>query len=756
MTLCFRIATASVAVLSVAHRAPAIDALPVVSLRVFVSQVGATPVSPGVAVRVVARRMVGILSDHPEEPVISATATREVTLALTPGLWELTAHASGFWGQPEGVFISPGLEIPRHDVVLHIWQAGLLEGSVNFPLGTIPDDFEVVFPRPAEEPGQGPQVGPSIWARCPIQGDNWRCELPAATLDLQLRARYAVPHYLWGVAVPPGRTRNLGALVMQRGSSISGWVRMRDGSASRNCTVVLASVEGTGAPSEPLRSFSSVTNSRGFFQIAGPPPGNYQVVASSGQGAEASAPVMIMKDAESALTSPLILSLPATLDLHFRPQLGPEGKPWTVTVLKGDENPLPIVRGATVLQDGTWRRQGLAPGPYRIVVEAGRGSRWHTSRIDLAEGAAEVLTLAIPVSDVRGTVRLGDHPLEARLVFGGRSGPLRVTLTSDTEGRFSGRLPADPSAASSWTLFVQSQDQSVTRVLEHVKVVPGDELNILLPSTRLEGVLVDEEGKPVPRAVVTAEPGGGGTAQQKVNQDAKGEFRFDGLEPGRYVVSAETEEAASSSTAVDLDEAQKAPPVRLVLRRHAKLRLVVTSPEGDPVPAARVKALPMQLLQSSASLSLTERDGGVDLLMPPDTTEVGLSIGAPGFAYWFGRVAIPPNGVSTLRLARQGGTLRLETPAAATSDGSASRAYLLHAGFVDSPAYLERWARLHGSERQRNDGAWSIPQMQAGTYTLCLGTLLEFEGLVRTGGKTASRCVSATLQPGRDLHLKTP
>jgi hypothetical protein len=605
-------------------------------------------------------------------------------------------------------------------------------------------------------------------ASCALAQGKLRCKLPATRLDLQVRARGFTPHYLWDVEVRDGTGADIGSFRLERGASISGFVRRRDGSDVGDALVrllapgerapILRGDRPEGAPAR--RPFEARTNRRGFFQLRTVPAGTFDLSAQAQDFAEVAVPVHVFQDTEAALLEPVVLAPPATLALRLDPPVSPSGAPWRISVLRGEGRPgqavlVPVVTSAVVSGSGEWRRGSVAAGAYRVTVLDASEGKWLTTGVEVAEGQTAPIELGVPIRRVRGWVTLGKEPLRARLTFGGAYGATRVVLHANSEGQFLGSIPVDGRGTAD--VLVECEDPSVHRTVTGLTVGalgPGIEspLDIVLPDLRLRGTVVDEAGRPVKSAVITVSGDGSHAREQKSNDDEKGEFRFEGLEAGAYVVSATARRAESNRVAVGIGGDAAPEPVRLVLRPTSQFVVGVVSKEAVPVPGARVFCLPKG--GGVAPILRTDADGRARVNVAADVSEVMLAVGAAGFSHRMLRAAVPESGELRVSLDRSGGTLRLEVPPKV--DGPLG-VQLLHEGSYLSPLYFAEWAAMFGGEIDRGRGTFVIPQMDPGGYALCHGTSASEIAALLSGPLPAGpRCVEGTLQPGSELQLRLP
>jgi len=164
-----------------------------------------------------------------------------------------------------------------------------------------------------------------------------------------------VPQYLWSTAIVPGRTIRLARFPSQRGASVSGYVRTPEGAAVNDCPVELLTMEGkrieAGAPgrrgarpghSDAVRfPLQARTDVRGFFQIVGPEPSEYQVVARQRERLATGAAI-VRPGEEARLRDYLVLEEPYSLEVSVDPPTAPGGGLWTLRPIRLAPFPAPL------------------------------------------------------------------------------------------------------------------------------------------------------------------------------------------------------------------------------------------------------------------------------------------------------------------------------------------------------------------------------------------------------------------------------
>ncbi len=113
---------------------------------------------------------------------------------------------------------------------------------------------------------------------------------------------------------------------------------------------------------------------------------------------------------------------------------------------------------------GFWS-SALQPGKLSVNVSRADGSTWHSEVLELTDD----VTLHVDLASmrVRGTVTVGDKPLEAKLTFRDKLGRT-ATATTDGDGKFSVLLPR--SAEQKWDVVVNSEKPPVRKTLRSVPI----------------------------------------------------------------------------------------------------------------------------------------------------------------------------------------------------------------------------------------------------------------------------------------------
>jgi Carboxypeptidase regulatory-like domain len=743
--------------------------LPAAALAVCGSQAAALPVRvaldwPSGRPQTGSARIQAIRTAGPTEgglPVEAEAGPNAVVLDLGDGVWHLHAVAPGYWS--EGAEIAVGRETPAH-VRLALWPAASVHGEILTAGGEpLPRELVARLTAVPRRPGETtvppahtvrPEPSPSrAELRCRVDAGAWSCLGPAGVFDVQLEAAGYAPRYAWdvGLAAPAGT--DLGRTVLRRAASVFGRAVRRDGSDPQGpCHATVradvtrrASPEGDAedAPENETHAPARLSR-RGYFHVVGVAPGA-QVVAVECEAASAVREVRVQADRETRIDSPLPLE-ELTLDVVVTPPVDPDGRPWQLTVLTTAPHWRRIADRAIVAADGRWARPGLTAGSYRVAVLSSDGTQRLQRFFELREGSGP-LPLRLAFVGVAGRVRLGARPLRARLVFVNEVGGEPATLTSDDDGRFRGLLPVAPDVVETrWTVEAHAAQPPINRRLQGVTVRPavGEAsawLELSLPMVAVRGAVVSAAGDPQSGAQVAFEDTGSGARTITATDDA-GSFEVRELPPGRYYAVAESVEGVSEPEALEVEDGVES-ELSLVLKRSERVSFHVLGSQGPVTDAAVQIWVPPGVPRGVAR---TDTDGRFAADLPPGTTEVGLTIGAPGHVLKLTR--LPVSDEQTIALGSSGGmlVLDLERPAPASD----ATPYLVHDGAIEAAGALAGW----GAPNAGASGGRPL-MVEPGVYALCQVGPEDLAALWR-GALPSGRCRTGSVEPGRTLILSLP
>lgn len=678
----------------------------------------------------------------------------------------VSVSAAGYWSPPQVVHVTPAPQ--RIDLTLR--PTGWITGTIRVPPSEAMPGSLTLRVRPA--PGSADALQESTW-ECDVAEPAFRCEVPAGRADLRLRAKGFVSHYRWGVEIPAHAATPLGTLALRPGASIVGWVEAPTREFRFDDVTVEGSPIASGqAPSaadrqrvESLVERARV-NDRGFFEFPAIAPGSYAVTIRHPAYAPARiAPVQVLEGAETEIRR-VELSPPVAFEVRLHTPTDPFHQLWRIDLLEVGDVPgyLDHVDGGVASPDGRWSAEGLAPGDYVVQVADSRRSRWLSQDVTLSPDMSP-LDLDLPFDRLEGELTLGGEPLAATLHFGGATAARRVSVTSDEEGKFYVFLPRQ----DSWLADIVKREIGLSTRIEGIEVrkLPGQawaKVQIDLPDTRVFGEAVDEEGRPLPGAIVEAI---GGILPPPSARASKpdGEFQLVGLEPGEWRLEARYSDSqrrlSSDVVAIEVGDREDAEPLTLVLREGRRISGLVVSPSGRGVAGATVVAMldrSRSWLSSAVPQAVTDVEGGFDLWVPHGTAGVVLSVLAPGFTLTTLRLEAPPAEPLVVTVEDVGGTVRIEY------DGGEEISPVLRRHFTNlfapdqiaTSSHLGAWAQAHGV-RQDSPGEFVIPMLPPGEYTACFqaGEAVFFSRRLPDGG-LPGRCASGTLAPFGELRLTVP
>lgn len=694
----------------------------------------------------------------------------EKTVALDGDfVWRLSFVLNGLWCRDRV------LGAGQRQAKLTVWKTGIVRGKIRVPPDR--DDPQTISARFESAPLPDTLHGPSgkvprTTVECPVKDGAFSCELPAAELDLRLRARGYISHYLWSVQVKAGEPVDIGRVLFKPGASVVGFVAADGLLKPKSVRVRLDSDVGGAARSpagearQKAVGLTTGVNGRGFFQLDGVAPGQYRLSATQPGFARASLhPVRVLPGSETSLQRPLLLERPLDIEIYLDPPQDPFGQPWTIGVRRFGEIPGvldPVGEGAAS-SSGKYVASGLTPGRFVITASDSLGARFLWQEIELDHSSPPVF-LSLDVIWLEGEVTLGDEPLEANLTFGGRNGPIQIPIKSDDDGAFGGFLPK----GGSWDVFIESAKPKVARTVR-VEVEPEEddrhaEVDIALPDTVVRGKVSDTRGRAVPGAIVKATEMGRGAVTWETS-DEDGRFSFHGFAEGALALDATVaQDVSSDPVVVQVSEHVVPPDVELVVHRRAAVHGSVVSSQG-PVPGAVVMGIPKKggleypfMLRPQA---VTDIHGSFELHVPADADYIDIVVLPPGFALTTQRIAGVPEGPVQLPVVEHGGTLRLGFGAAADwqKDRRAPSPMVSYNGVILDSALLLRWARLKLADVM-DPTRLVMPEMPPGDYTACWVTYQQLADLYNHKNGTSSpgrSCVSGDLSPYGvlDLSLKT-
>ncbi|HEY1800849.1 MAG TPA: carboxypeptidase-like regulatory domain-containing protein [Terriglobales bacterium] len=717
-------------------------------------------------------------SSNGSVPVEAEAAPSGAVLNLGEGVWQVQASASGYWSQETEVAVAR----QSPEVQLSLWPAASLHGEIVTAGGEpLPRALEIQLTA-SQAPGDkttSPQVpvqrsqpGPSrAVLLCAIENGTWSCLGPVGQFDMRLNASGYAPHYKWGMslkaAVSAQESTDLGRTVLRQAASVFGRAVLRDGSDPPGpCRATLRpDVERRGpgesdsesAPaSEP--GFSVPLTKAGYFQVAGVLPGKHalEVVCSAASGFRE---LRVQADGETRIDPPLRLEELA-IYVAVTPQVDPTGQRWQLTVDSTAPRYRRVANKAAASADGRWVRRGLMTGSYRVTVASADGTRWLQRDFDLRAGSAPLsLLLHLASVKVAGRVLLSSQPVRARMIFFNNAGGALAILKSDDSGRFQGLLPVTPNIreTSSWTVEAHVAHPAVTQSLLNVNVPVGGEatrwLDLELPTIAVRGSVVSADGQAQRGIQVSFEDTSG--IRTTTSTDDAGNFEVPDLRPGKYNAMADSPEGSSDRTPFEVTEGSES-DLKLVLNPSMRVPLYVVSSDG-PVANAAVQVWIKPGVPRA--FARTDQNGRFELELPPGTEELGLTVGAPGYALKLTRLKVPsdndesPDSANTITLDDSGGKLKLNLQPPGGTHDNPGTPYLVHDGAIQDARTIAGWGTDQGT------GNGNVPAMvgaiEPGKYALCLVADSAQLAALWSGPLPSDHCSAGKVEQGETLTLSS-
>jgi hypothetical protein len=668
------------------------------------------------------------------------------TLEAPPGApVQIAVTAAGYW--------APALETSedREDYVVILLPAGTVTGSLAVPEGELPERLPASVRAEPESDLEAEEIrldAVNADIGCPLDGDRWRCTVPAGTVDLKISPEGFAPAYLWQLPVARGEETATGHRNLIRGASVAGWVEAATDPSAPGSVEVRIEPRAYGVSPVPeekerneLLTQKVETSERGFFQIGGLTPGSY-LLRAVGEGAVSeSVELDVAKTGgEIFLDRPLVLAPLPTLRLFLDPPADPRGERWIVDLSRrvGRSNAYMTVKRGRALHSGAWEAEAIEAGSYALEVLDAEGSRWLIEELEVGVDPDPVF-LQIPAVVVRGRLTAGDEGVAATIFFGGKHSVPSIRIDSDEEGSFEGILPRE----GEWRIELEREGGWGSQALDPVEVERSAgksyaEVELELPDTVLRGRVV-EEGRPAEAMVLGVREvrGEGGRPRREVTGRSRkddGSFELRGVLPGPMQIHAYRGYLTSETTTVDVQEGVEGPELLLELEpKHEITGRVLL--RGAPVPGARVLLFPDPGLSTEAN---TGPDGRFTARLPGRSRSVGLVVLPPGGAIVTLRLALDAadDGEVVLSVPAVGGDLVLTDPQRALAQ------VLRHAGVSLPLRSLFGVLSAAGRLEPHPDGfGLLIRGVEPGLWSLC-------GSQDRPGG-----CMNAIVQPATEALL---
>ncbi|HEX7153019.1 MAG TPA: hypothetical protein VF618_16145 [Thermoanaerobaculia bacterium] len=663
-----------------------------------------------------------------EKCVVSGTlvlrdAAEEISVPVRAGVarfdgdasrpWEMELRADNYWSPRQ-----------RLGATIDVWRTTPLRGrfATEKDAEALPQTFAIVVESPLK--AKGTKIAKNT-LDCPIAADgSWECPVPAALLDLTLRPKGFIPHYVWEKDLVTTAPATVGTLTLRQGGSFVAWLdRDTVAGLKKPATARLIRMASATGPQAALRLLAPVAeatfNGRGAVQLAPVPPGTYTLeITAPGFATSRLDRIEILARSESTFRQPIRLEPPLDLRLTVTPAVDPQGRRWRLGIGRRDAmNQWSAVGELEAdTEPGIFHVKQQAPGLYNVnVYDADNNAiadrTFTVSGLSDAEQRIELSLIA-----VSGVVTVGKEPVAAKLLFGGTSGVEKITSTADADGKFSVTLPR----AGRWVVEVTGDD---VRSSVGVDVVAEKELKLELPDTVISGWVTGPTGERVTTAQVQLF-GSEGNIGQRVKAD--GTFRFRGAPAGRITASDLATGESSPMMDVILDPGGRAENIELPLLALRTITGVVTS-RGEKLAGAMIMA---QALDGTTNLfehTASDVDGTFRVRFPAKTRQLSITAAAAGRTIQAFAVPVQEAPVR-LDVAPEGGTLRL------LGSGGSGPLIIQYQGATIPLQMIGMWLSAH---QRPISGDLVLPNAAPGQWRVCRGAISAEtcrEGLLPRGG----------------------
>ncbi|MBV9493645.1 MAG: carboxypeptidase regulatory-like domain-containing protein [Acidobacteria bacterium] len=677
--------------------------------------------------------------------------------------WQLEPAFVGGWAPQEILTVPQGVSMTSHAV--KVWPSGRMHGALAMadPREKMPEviDMQIVSLPGTRNDERLPE---RTVVRCSVKDARFACIGPAIAADIVVRGDGFIPHYRWGIRIGSDASTDLGKITLRRGASLVGWARAEEGkidpatARARLRRVIAAATGGPNAERLQRPVAETPVRADGFFQLAGIEPGTYMIEVEQPQLAAARVfPIDVFRDAETKFQGILVLKKPLTVSLVVEPARDWTDSPWHITVFRAGDFSMrydraPVFDGTT--DDGKVAMPGQAAGMFRFTVSDSLQNPLAADTFEVTSAADATHTVSVDLLRVHGALRYGSEPLQADLVFGGAFGARHVETHADADGTFATVLPS----SGRWAVDVSSGSPPIKTTVAVTIEADKDhtaKVDIVVPENSVDGVVLDEDAKPVANADVSLASAG---SHVSTRSSADGRFHFRGTPAAKSQLHASAFLANRSHTTAVVDLAVEDDshlgPIELRLQRQTEMSATVVSPRG-PVPGARVLMIGRAGLQSPIDSTVTGLDGVATFHPPADTTSAVFIVSPPGHALRvFERVL--DGQPLTFDVYQNGGRLEIDIP---PMDREKPLIPAIVANGMRFLVFTElyQWAAGHGVQNMAAVGAaggtFVAPDVAPGEYRLCFGppTLTSTANVDPWLG--AASCATGVLAPGGTLRL---
>lgn len=465
---------------------------------------------------------------------------------------------------------------------------------------------------------------------------------PAGCVSVAATAGKFAPFGWPRLELAAGPPRDLGIVTLNIGTALFVRVVASDGHPASGVTVSVARVDDLA----PLRNVldvaavapvaRGVTDAKGWLALNAIPDGRL-VLALRRPGVDYPqlSDVVRVAAGDGRRTIDLTLEEPARVSVtvaHPRDLPSVNAMSFEMLPLPDNRWPHALAFRARPRDDGSAEFTSVPPGAWRISVRGTVGESTLTSLgyadVALTPGASVAQTIAIQAVVARGHVTRNGAPVQGVITLKPTDDTPREPLTAklDADGAFILLAPTP----GDYRAIVAEPGKQTTAARSVVHVArDAKDLDIALPSGRIEGRVVNEQGEGVSRAHISGVTRVPGTdtyeiAEAHAVSRNDGSFSIDGVRDGEWALTASTEKLSSEAVLVSLAENEIRSGATLRLRPKESLSGKLLGADGAPVAGAVVSAALPPPFSGIATglLARTDANGEFTFSPPPGAPDV--------------------------------------------------------------------------------------------------------------------------------------
>lgn len=647
-----------------------------------------------------------------------------VTLDLPEGVWRVQVKAAGWFHAGSIITVSKD---GASNTVIPIWPLGTIHGKVATSDKATLAGLTARWGPSAKETDAVPEGE----VPCAVTRNEYRCPVPAGSLDVKLGAKGYASHFLWALKVSPRADLDVPLIRLKRGAGVYGWVTVGANVSFDPSKTSARLIPASTAAASPQRPIVTSVDARGFFIFTGVDPGAYRISAFGPNSESEERDLVIRQSHESELLRPLSLERRASLRVTVTPPKDPSGLPWHLAIsqARSPYGDAALLNQATGDATGVITVANLPPGTYEIAVSPkGKPTAYVARTIEMPRDSA----LAMDIRTVRlvGSVKMNERALAGAVIWiGGKFRSPAVTFTSGPDGEFEGFVPFDP--AESWIVTVSHSTPSIEKTFNQRPERDADStvrLDLALPAGMIEGSVTETDGSPATRGFVNVTRAGADADVMQARIAGDGRFELGGLDPGDYTVYAEGLGGRTSSKLLVSVAEDRASSVKLTFGNSWRLAVRLTTDDGTPISTAKVFVNSVEVPAPVWIPKTTSAGGEFVADLPEGTRTIDVLVIAPGFAFKTFRAPLETERQLVILLRQNGGRLDLTIPVSAMEGTSGRIPFVLHNG-VAIPVMFLLSNRVATSTSNGTALLVTAPHVEPGAYGLCYATLAEASSL---------------------------